>query len=92
MRGVREPADEVVQELLGGLVDPVEVLDDEDEGTHLALRMKRSRRASKIFSLFSLGSSLRYVSSSDLEGEEVVERGRRFEAHRGTRPSPSSSS
>ena len=35
--GVREPADQVVQELLRGLVDPVEVLDDEDEGVLLAL-------------------------------------------------------
>ena len=35
--GVGKPADQVVEELLGGLVDPVEVLDDNDEGMGLAL-------------------------------------------------------
>ena len=35
--GFGQPADQVVQELLGGAVDPVQVLDDQDEGLMLAL-------------------------------------------------------
>ena len=34
---VSQPADEVIEKLLGGLVDPVKVLDGEDEGFLLAL-------------------------------------------------------
>ena len=57
------------------------------------IRMKRSRRASKVRSLFSLGFELEVGLILHLEGEEILEGGRTCSASRpGPRPSPSCSS
>ena len=72
--GVREPADEVVQKLFGGLIDPVEVLDHEHEGTNLALPDEEVAQGFKDLLSFVLGLEPEVRLIVDFEGKEVVER------------------
>ena len=74
--GMCEPADEVVQELFRGLVDPVEVLDDEDKGCLLALPDEEVSQGLEDPLPLLLGLEVA-VFFIGFEGEEVLKRGNR---------------